>query len=78
MFHFTAHNLFVFTLHYMYLISFMQSIYCLKDQMIEQIKNDENTEKAAQGLQSWTYVVTHRPESHHCLCRNMLMYSWNM
>jgi len=56
----------------------MQSIYCLKDQMIEQIKNDENTEKAAQGLQSWTYVVTHRPESHHCLCRNMLMYSWNM
>lgn len=56
----------------------MQSIYCLKDQMIEQIKNDENMEKAAQGLQSWTYVVTHGPESHHSLCRNVLIYLWNM
>ena len=59
-------------------MSFMQSIDCLKDQMIEQIKNDENTGKAAQGLQSWTHVVTRGPESHNSLCRNILMYLWNM
>lgn len=50
----------------------MQSIYCLKDQMIERIKNDENMGKAAQGLQSWTHVVTHGPESHNSLCKKYI------
>ena len=50
----------------------------ISQELIEKIKNDENMEKATQGLQSWTYVVTRGPESHHSLCRNILIYLWNM